>query len=107
MSDTAFERAMHKITAEDKQQKQTELDAENRRRLWARVRKAGLTLGGVALVGVAFVNRAEIGQQINKLTGQSAQATTPDSDFAKNLQGVREGAAKRDKTLDEIQKVQK
>jgi hypothetical protein len=112
MSNEAFERAMHQIASDDRKQKQAELEAEQNRQFWARVRKVGLSVGGAVLIGVAFIYRAEVGQGINKLTGNSpstaeAKEETPDSDFAKNLQGFREGAAKRDVALDEIDKIKK
>lgn len=103
---------MHQIASEDKKQKQAELEAEQSRQFWARVRKVSLSVGGVVLIGVAFIHRAEIGQRINQVAGKSpvtveAREAAPDSDFAKNLQGLRENASKRDNALDEIQKIKK
>lgn len=105
---------MNHLGAEHQAQEKAELDAARRRALIGKIFKGTLTLAALAVVVLAFVYRAEVGQKLHQLTGKAAAeggaATAEGANFnenarkkfGSNLNDVRDFAKERDQLLEEF-----
>jgi hypothetical protein len=112
MKDNSFERAMNQIVSQAEAEQQQELRAQRRAMLFGRVRRAASLLGVLAVTGVAFYYRDQVGHYASdkfaSITGTSEGAdksnTTPTVAASTSVAKAQKNAAIRDQVINEVSK---
>lgn len=97
MKQDSFTKMMNQISAEADAEKLAEIKAEQRRARWVKVRKAALVLVLVGAGTFAYLNRADLGQQWNKVVAKSGLGD------GKSLTGYKEAGAKLEGKVGDLQ----
>ena len=106
MNHDSFSKQMASIAAEAEAQQAAEAKAERRHALYSKLRKVSAVLLLVALAGVAYCYRTQIGQKWDQFQAPSSTSTSTNSDALSKagdkIKVIQDAATQRDKALDEI-----